>query len=63
MVGQETTAGVLSYTIHALAQHTNVQDELRTELEAFGREPTYDDLQTKEQLSLLDAVTKEGCVH
>ncbi|KAF8332754.1 cytochrome P450 [Cantharellus anzutake] len=60
MVGQETTAGALNYILHALAQHTDIQDELRAELEVFGREPTYDDFQNKEQLKLLDSVTKEG---
>jgi len=58
--GHETTAGVLSYTSHALARHPDVQDKLRAELEEFGREPNYDDLHNPKFLPYLDAVTKEA---
>lgn len=60
MVGHETTAGTLGFTIHALAQHPDVQDKLRKEILEFGAEPTYDDFLTK--LPYLDAVTKEAYV-
>lgn len=65
MVGHETTSGVLNYTLLALANHPEVQDKLRAEVEAFGKGtgkyPTYDDFQSG-KLEYLDAVTKEAYV-
>lgn len=55
--GHETTTQTLGFTIWELARHPDKQDRLRTELEAFGREPSYDDFQT--YLPYLDAVLKE----
>ena len=57
MVGHETTAGVLNYTLHALAQNQDAQNKLRKEIIEFGSEPLYDDFS---KLPYLDAVTKEG---
>ncbi|KDQ09988.1 hypothetical protein BOTBODRAFT_178543 [Botryobasidium botryosum FD-172 SS1] len=58
MVGHETTAGALNFTLLALAQNPDMQAKLRKELIEFGSEPTYDDFLTK--LPYLDAVTKES---
>lgn len=75
MVGHETSAGVLNYTLHALASNPHVQDALRAELtnagfgpysfdddgaQGHGREPTYDELMDPRVLPYLDAVVKEG---
>ncbi|KAJ8507684.1 hypothetical protein ONZ45_g9974 [Pleurotus djamor] len=59
MVGHETTAGSLNFTLLALAQHPHIQTRLREEIVAHGRDltGTYDDLQ---KLTFLDAVVKEG---
>ena len=77
MVGHETSAGVLNYTLHSLASNQSAQDKLRTELsvagftaysfahgdEGEGREPTYDELMDPRTLPYLDAVAKEGWVY
>ena len=49
----------LSFAIHSLAHHSDIQTQLRKELLEFGREPTFDDLHNKDELKVLDAVTKE----
>ena len=70
MVGHETSAGVVGYTLHALCQDQKRQDKLRAELSAAGfcatsgiqgKEPTYDELMDPKTLPYLDAVVKEGC--
>lgn len=58
LLGHETTAGTLNFTLHALAQNPDLQDKLRREIVSFGAEPTYQDFQNK--LPYLDAVVKEG---
>ncbi|KAF9500674.1 cytochrome P450 [Pleurotus eryngii] len=57
MVGHETTAGSLNFTLLALARHPHIQTRLREEILAHGRDSGYDDLQ---KLTYLDAVVKEG---
>ena len=52
----------MSYAIHTLAHHSDIQAQLRNELLNFGREPTFDDLHNKDVLKVLDAVTKESWV-
>ena len=59
MVGHETTAGSLSFTLLELARHPDVQSRLREEIRRVGRDLSYDDIQ---KLEYLDAVVKEGCV-
>jgi cytochrome P450 len=46
--------------MYELARHPECQDKLREELEAFQREPTYDDFQTT--MPYLDACLKETYV-
>jgi cytochrome P450 len=71
MVGHETSAGVISYTLHALCADQQRQDKLRAELSAAGfcatsdvqgKEPTYDELVDSKTLPYLDAVVKEAYV-
>ncbi|KAJ7093857.1 cytochrome P450 [Mycena belliarum] len=57
MVGHETTAGSLTFTLWELARHPAVQDRLRAEIQSCGRDLSYDDIQ---KLEFLDAVVKEG---
>ncbi|OCH85026.1 cytochrome P450 [Obba rivulosa] len=57
MVGHETTAGSLSFTLLELARHPEKQQRLRDEVREHGRDLTYDDVQ---RLEYLDAVVKEG---
>ena len=57
MVGHETTAGSVAFTLLELARHPAVQSRLRAEVRSTGRDLTYDDLQ---RLPFLDAVVKEG---
>ncbi|OBZ67495.1 11-oxo-beta-amyrin 30-oxidase [Grifola frondosa] len=57
MVGHETTAGSLSFTLLELARKPEVQQRLREEVRQFGRDLGYDDIQ---KLEFLDAVVKEG---
>ncbi|CDO70546.1 hypothetical protein BN946_scf184579.g2 [Trametes cinnabarina] len=57
MVGHETTAGSMSFTLHSLAQRPEIQQRLRDEIRQFGRDLSYDDIQ---RLEFLDAVVKEG---
>ena len=59
MVGHETTAGSLSFTLLELARNPEVQQRLREEIRQVGRDLGYDDIQ---RLEFLDAVVKEGCV-
>lgn len=66
MVGHETTALFVSYTIHALAGDQMRQDKLRAELTSAGyvhgsnKEATFDELMDSKVLPYLDAVAKEG---
>ncbi|KAI0642733.1 cytochrome P450 [Trametes meyenii] len=57
MVGHETTAGSLSFTLLELARQPEVQQRLRDEIRRVGRDLSYDDIQ---RLEYLDAVVKEG---
>ncbi|KAH9852216.1 cytochrome P450 [Lenzites betulinus] len=57
MVGHETTAGSLSFTLLELARNPAVQEKLRDEIRRSGRDLSYDDIQ---RLEYLDAVVKEG---
>lgn len=70
LVGHETSAGIIAYTLHALSKDQQRQDKLRAELSAAGfsamsgiqgREPTYDELMDPKTLPYLDAVVKEAC--
>ncbi|TBU25929.1 cytochrome P450 [Dichomitus squalens] len=57
MVGHETTAGSLAFTLLELAKNPAVQQRLRDEIRTVGRDLSYDDIQ---RLEYLDAVVKEG---
>ncbi|KAJ7449144.1 cytochrome P450 [Mycena galericulata] len=57
MVGHETTAGSLNFTLWELARQPAIQDRLRAEVLSYGRDLSYDDIQ---KLEFLDAVVKEG---
>ena len=57
MVGHETTAGSLAFTLLELARKPEIQQRLRDEIRAVGRDLSYDDIQ---RLQFLDAVVKEG---
>ncbi|KAJ6582927.1 cytochrome P450 [Mycena vulgaris] len=57
MVGHETTAGSLDFTLWELARQPAIQDRLRAEILSCGRDLSYDDIQ---KLEFLDAVVKEG---
>ncbi|KAM5537674.1 hypothetical protein V8D89_008752 [Ganoderma adspersum] len=57
MVGHETTAGSLAFTLLELAKNPDVQQRLRDEIRTVGRDLNYDDIQ---RLQYLDAVVKEG---
>ncbi|KAL0959633.1 hypothetical protein HGRIS_011335 [Hohenbuehelia grisea] len=57
MVGHETTAGSLNFTLFELARRPQIQARLREEILSHGRDLSYDDLQ---KLEYLDAVVKEG---
>lgn len=61
LVGHETSAGSLNFTLHELAQYPEYQTRLREEIAQLGHEPTYDDLMTK--MPFLDAVMKESFRH
>lgn len=66
IVGHETSAGVVSYTLNELARNQEIQNKLRSELAAAGfsedseREPTFDELMDAKLFPYLDAVTKES---
>ncbi|KAJ7468094.1 cytochrome P450 [Mycena latifolia] len=57
MVGHETTASTLTFTIWELARHPALQDRLRAEVLSNGRDLSYESIQ---KLEFLDAVVKEG---
>ena len=59
MVGHETTAGSLAFTLLELAKNPGIQQRLRDEIRTVGRDLNYDDIQ---RLQYLDAVVKEGYV-
>ena len=44
MAGHETTANALCWTFHLLAQHPNERETMEKELDALGRNPSYEDL-------------------
>ena len=60
MVGHETTAGSLNFTLLDLARNPEVQQKLREEIQTFGQDLDYDNVQ---KLEYLDAVVREGCVY
>ncbi|KAL5529817.1 hypothetical protein ACEPAG_5804 [Sanghuangporus baumii] len=55
--GHETTTQTLAFTIWELARHPEVQQRLRTEVESFSKQPTYEDFQTR--LPYLDSILRE----
>ncbi|KAJ6614603.1 cytochrome P450 [Mycena sp. CBHHK59/15] len=57
MVGHETTAGSLTFTLWELARQPALQDRLREEILSHGRDLSYESIQ---KLEFLDAVVKEG---
>ncbi|KAF7324958.1 hypothetical protein MKEN_00538200 [Mycena kentingensis (nom. inval.)] len=57
MVGHETTAGSLCFTLWELARHPEYQERLRAEVLAHPRDMSYEEVQ---KLEYLDAVVKEG---
>ncbi|KAL6303021.1 cytochrome P450 [Sparassis latifolia] len=57
LVGHETIAGSLSFTLWELARHPEIQQKLHEEIRQFSCDFDYDDIQ---QLNYLDAVIKEG---
>ncbi|KAL1702663.1 cytochrome P450 [Schizophyllum commune] len=57
LVGSETIAGSLTFTLWELARHKDVQTRLRNEILAAGPDLSYDTIQ---RLPYLDAVMKEG---
>ncbi|KAJ7196533.1 cytochrome P450 [Mycena pura] len=57
MVGHETTAGSLAFTLWELARHPEIQNRLRAEILAHGRDLSYEEIQ---KLEYLDAVVREG---
>ncbi|KAJ7196550.1 cytochrome P450 [Mycena pura] len=57
MVGHETTAGSLAFTLWELARHPEIQNRLRAEILAHRRDLSYDEIQ---KLEYLDAVVREG---
>jgi len=58
--GHETSAGVLCFALHALAQYPVIQQRLRDELLGFGHEPSFDKLWNGESFPYLEAVIKES---
>ncbi|KAG9003357.1 hypothetical protein FRB94_003180 [Tulasnella sp. JGI-2019a] len=59
LVGHETSAAALNFTLYNLAHNKPAQDRLRQELLSFPlAEPTYDDY--IHRLPVLEAVTKEA---
>ena len=57
----DTTSGVLAHILHMLAEHQDVQDRLRQEIQDarrtnYGEELSYEQLS---ELPLLDAVCRE----
>ncbi|CAE6461645.1 unnamed protein product [Rhizoctonia solani] len=61
LVGQETTSGIINFTLHELAKNPEYQSRLRDEITRLGREPTYEDLISG--MPWLDAVMKESFRH
>ncbi|KIK64581.1 hypothetical protein GYMLUDRAFT_71109 [Collybiopsis luxurians FD-317 M1] len=57
VVGHETSAGTIIFTLLELARHMNVQQRLREELRALGAEFNLTKIQ---EIPYLDAVIKEG---
>lgn len=57
MVGHETTAGSVNFTLLQLARHPEVQRRLREEIQNVGHGLNYDSIQ---KLEYLDAVIREG---
>ncbi|KAG8732334.1 hypothetical protein FRC12_019331 [Ceratobasidium sp. 428] len=61
LVGHETTAGSLTWTLYELAKKPEYQNRLREEIMSLGREPTYEDIMSG--MPFLDAVMKESFRH
>jgi cytochrome P450 len=59
MVGHETTASVVNFTLLRLAENPAYQSRLREEILLHGKDLRYEDLCGGE-LPWLDAVVKEG---
>jgi cytochrome P450 len=59
MVGHETTASVINFTLLRLAQHPAHQTRLREEVLSRGGNLRYEDLNGG-KMPWLDAVVKEG---
>lgn len=57
IAGFESTTTTVGFSVWELSRHPEKQRRLREELAAFGREPTYDDLQN--HAPYLEAVLKE----
>ncbi|KAJ6582930.1 cytochrome P450 [Mycena vulgaris] len=57
MVGHETTASTITFTLWELARQPAIQDRLRKEILVHGRDLSYENIQ---KLEFLDAVVKEG---
>ncbi|KAL0959326.1 hypothetical protein HGRIS_014587 [Hohenbuehelia grisea] len=55
--GYETTGEALAYTMWELSRNPDVERKLRAELETFGRDPNYDDYNSR--LPYLDATLRE----
>lgn len=59
VAGYETTSVALSYALYEIARNPAVQQQLQSEVDAFGcnREPSYDDLSA---FPYTEAVFQEG---
>lgn len=60
MVGHETTAGLLVFILHALAQNIPAQTRLREELCNAPPEPAFESLWSEDEFPYLHAVLLEG---
>ncbi|KAL9109109.1 MAG: hypothetical protein Q9227_006200 [Pyrenula ochraceoflavens] len=60
LAGRDTTAGLLSHTIHALARHPDVWTKLKHEVDTLeGRKPNYESLRNMQYLkSVLNEVLR-----
>ncbi|KAJ7870100.1 cytochrome P450 [Mycena olivaceomarginata] len=58
MAGSETTSTSISFCIWELAKHPKVQEELRTEVQSFPAQPTYDQIMAK--MPVLHNVVRES---
>ncbi|KNC81753.1 hypothetical protein, variant [Sphaeroforma arctica JP610] len=58
--GHETTAGSLTWTLHLLAEHPDIQQRLRDELRDQNTDDAEVDFEQLESLPMLNAVVKES---